>query len=224
MRTPEPNGQVARFEPDATSRMPGDRAPILPRLILASGSPRRRELLTALGVAFTVRPPELDETPGAGESPADYVRRLAREKSEALASDGELVLAADTAVLIGDRLLNKPDGTEEARRMLRLIAGAEHTVLTAVGLWEPARRRSALALERSRVRMASMSDEEIDWYVGTGEPLDKAGAYAVQGLGALFVETVEGNPTTVVGLPVPATYRLFRQLGYDLRAFRHSGR
>jgi septum formation protein len=201
--------------------------PTLPTLVLASASPRRRELLSGLGLAFTVRPVDLDETSLPGEEPRAYVLRLAREKAAARTEPGELVLAADTIVVLDGDLLGKPRDEEDARRMLGRIAGREHTVLTGVALREVGHagrdlRQAAVvtAVEVSRVRMAAMSPEQIAWYVRTGEPLDKAGSYAVQGLGALFVEEVFGNYTNVVGLPLPATYRLFAELGYDLRSFR----
>jgi septum formation protein len=199
----------------------------LPALVLASASPRRRELLSGLGVAFTVRPVDLDETPRSGEEPSDYVLRLAREKAAARVAAGELVLAADTIVVLDGELLGKPRDEADARRMLGRIAGREHTVLTGVALLDATETRegrraglAAMTVEASRVRMAAMSEAEIAWYVATGEPLDKAGSYAVQGLGALFVEEVFGNYTNVVGLPLPATRRLFAELGYDLRRFR----
>lgn len=192
----------------------------LPSLILASSSPRRRELLGSLGLRFTVRAVDLDESPLSGESPAETVLRLAIAKAAARADPGELVLAADTLVVIEGELLGKPKDPADARRMLGRIAGREHTVLTAVALEEPGRGRRTAAVASSRVRMAALSSEEIDWYVETGEPLDKAGSYAIQDLGALFVEEVAGNYTNVVGLPLPLTYRLFRELGYDLRDFR----
>jgi septum formation protein len=193
---------------------------VLPALVLASSSPRRRELLGALGLRFTVRAVDLDETPLAGEDPRDTVLRLARAKAAATAHPGELVLAADTDVVIDGELLGKPRDREDARRMLGKIAGREHTVLTGVALEEPGRDRRAAEVASSRVRMASLSPAEVGWYVATGEPLDKAGSYAVQGLGALFVEEVHGNYTNVVGLPIPLVYRLFREMGYDLRDFR----
>jgi nucleoside triphosphate pyrophosphatase len=192
----------------------------LPTLVLASSSPRRRELLGALGLRFTVRAADLDETPLPGEDPRDTVLRLAKAKAAALAHPGELVLAADTDVVIDGELLGKPTDDADARRMLGRIAGREHTVLTAVALEEPGRDRRVADVASSRVRMAAMSPEEIAWYVATGEPLDKAGSYAVQNLGALFVEEVFGNYTNVVGLPIPLMYRLFKELGYDLRDFR----
>jgi septum formation protein len=152
------------------------------------------------------------------------VRRLASEKAETRDGTDELVLAADTMVVIDGEMLGKPRDPGDARRMLRRIAGCRHEVLTGVALHDAARGRGAGALASSHVEMARMSDEEIAWYVSTGEPLDKAGAYAVQGLGALFVESIHGNYTNVVGLPLPATRRLFRELGYDLLAFRHGAR
>jgi septum formation protein len=167
-----------------------------------------------------VRAADLDETPLPGEEPRDTVLRLAKAKAAARAHPGELVLAADTVVVIDGELLGKPSDPADARRMLGRIAGREHTVLTAVALEEPGRERRVAAVASSRVRMASLAAAEIDWYVETGEPLDKAGSYAVQGLGALFVEEVHGNYTNVVGLPLPLTYRLFREMGYDLRDFR----
>jgi septum formation protein len=199
------------------------------RLVLASGSPRRRELLASLGLDFEVRPVDLDETPRAGEQPEAYVARLAREKAAAALQLGgpgpdELVIAADTVVVLDGELLGKPADPAEARAMLRRLAGREHTVHTGVELAEStgAGVRRAAAIATSRVRIAPLDDATIAWYVATGEPLDKAGAYAIQDLGALFVETVDGNYTNVVGLPVPTVYRLFRELGEDLLAFRHA--
>jgi nucleoside triphosphate pyrophosphatase len=217
--------------------------------VLASASPRRRELLAGLGLRFTVRAADVDEAPLPGETPTACVRRLAIAKAAARVEPNELVLAADTVVVLDGRLLGKPRDAADARRMLAAIAGREHTVLTGVTLqeapgsapaaWTPAAAQAppaALAaisetpedtaggrreteVEATRVRLAHLSPREIDWYVATGEPMDKAGAYAVQGLGALFVEAVYGNYTNVVGLPLPATHRLFGALGYDLRWF-----
>jgi len=167
-----------------------------------------------------VRAADLDESPLPGETPRDMVLRLAKAKAAALAHPGELVLAADTIVVLEGEILGKPKDTADARSMLARIAGREHTVLTGVALEEPGRDRRAAEVASSRVRMAALSPEEIDWYVATGEPLDKAGSYAVQGLGAMFVEEVFGNYANVVGLPIPLTCRLFRELGYDLRDFR----
>jgi nucleoside triphosphate pyrophosphatase len=148
------------------------------------------------------------------------VLRLAKAKAAARAHSGELVLAADTVVVLDGELLGKPTDPADARRMLARIAGREHTVLTAVALEEPGQERRVSAVESSRVRMAALKPEEIAWYVDTGEPMDKAGSYAIQGIGALFVEEVFGNYTNVVGLPLPLTGRLFRELGYELLGFR----
>jgi septum formation protein len=191
----------------------------LPRLVLASGSPRRRELLAGLGVEFDIRPSDIDESPLDGESARACVERLAREKAAHDAGPDELVLAADTVVLIGDRLLGKPADADDARSMLREIGGRTHTVLTGVALHHGASGRTRSCVELSGVRMAQVGEQEIDWYVTTGEPLDKAGSYAIQGRGALFVEAVDGNYTNVVGLPLPATRRLFAELGFELRAW-----
>jgi septum formation protein len=165
----------------------------------------------------------VDETPHLGEDPGAYVLRLAREKARAAARPGELVLAADTSVIIDGEILGKPRDDEDATRMLRLLAGREHEVLTGVALFgaaETGSGRMADRVDRTGVRMAPLTEEEIAWYVATGEPRDKAGAYAIQGLGALFVEGVEGNYSNVVGLPVPVVYRLFGEMGYDLKGMR----
>jgi septum formation protein len=210
----------------------------LPRLVLASGSPRRRQLLGELGLDFEVRPPATDETALPGERPEEMVERLAREKALARLEPGELVLAADTIVVIGGRILGKPADAEEARSMLGGIAGREHEVFTGVALAEGARfdgfdaggraqRRAALRfafrLARTRVTMRSLSAEEIADYVATGEPLDKAGAYGIQGLGALLVDSVNGNYLNVVGLPLPAVAECFADLGWRLLDFRRAG-
>ena len=191
----------------------------LPHLILASGSPRRRDLLDGLGVRFTVRPVDVDETPIPDEDPHAYVERLARSKSAERVDAGELALGADTIVVLDGDLLGKPADEPEAREMLGRLSGREHTVLTGVALTKEDGIQRAV-VEESKVRIASLSDDEIAWYVATGETLDKAGGYAVQGIGAMFVEGVHGDYTNVVGLPLPATYQLFRDMGHDLRGFR----
>lgn len=188
-------------------------------LVLASGSPRRRELLEALGFPLVIRPVDVDESPNGGEAPDDYVRRLARTKAAAAAGleearTGELVLGADTIVVLDGEMLGKPTDSDDARSMLRRLAGRDHEVKTGVALRDLDRGLDEVVEETTRVRFAPLSDEEIDWYVGTGEPLDKAGAYAVQGRGALFVEAVYGSYSCVVGLPIAATYQLLRRAGY----------
>lgn len=159
---------------------------------------------------------DLDESLLPGENPWDYVLRLAIEKAAVQAGPDELVLAADTTVVVDGEILGKPRDDGDARRMLRLLAGREHAVLTGIALQCSA--GEAADVDETRVRFAPLSDDEIDWYVATGEPRDKAGAYAIQGLGSLFVEAVEGSWSNVVGLPIALTYRLFARLGYDLKA------
>jgi septum formation protein len=215
---------TAAAPPAASPRAPR------PRVVLASASPRRRDLLAALGLPFEARPVDLDETPRPDEEPRAYVARLAAEKAAADARPGELVLAADTVVVLpgekgggGPELLGKPRDPTEAEAMLARLAGREHVVFTGVALLAARDGRGgprlATAVEESRVRIAALDAAEIAWYVATGEPHDKAGAYAIQGIGALFVEAIEGNYSNVVGLPLPAVRRLFAELGYDLRDF-----
>jgi septum formation protein len=187
------------------------------RLILASGSPRRRELLAAMGWSFLVLPVELDESPFPGEDAAAYVGRLALAKARAAAelaaseAPGALVLGADTVVALECELFGKPKDPVDARRMLRRLSGRRHQVLTGVALLDG--EREWLEVARTTVEIAPLSEQEIELYVATGEPLDKAGAYAVQGRGALFVSALEGNYSNVVGLPLPVVYRLLLAAG-----------
>jgi septum formation protein len=171
------------------------------RLILASASPRRSELLAAAGLAFVVRPVEVDETPLPRESAADYVTRLAMCKARSARSDdGDVVLAADTTVVAARTILGKPVDEADARRMLGALGGREHEVLTGVAIRHRDDIRSSV--EVSVVRFLPLSPADIDWYVASGEPFDKAGAYAIQGLASRFVDRVEGSYSNVVGLPV----------------------
>jgi septum formation protein len=186
-----------------------------PILVLASASPRRAELLRASGISFTVRVADVIETRRPDESPADYALRLAREKAEAVAQGDELVLGADTIVVLGSEIAGKPRDAADAARMLRALSGRWHEVLTGVCLLRGRQARSALA--RTRVKFAPLSEEEIRWYVASGEPFDKAGAYAIQGYASLFVERIEGSYSNVVGLPVQMVYQLARELGVRLR-------
>ncbi|HXH06564.1 MAG TPA: Maf family protein [Vicinamibacterales bacterium] len=192
------------------------------RLVLASASPRRAELLAAAGFSFDVEPTEIDESPQPGESPDAYVVRLAIAKARAAAERlrggepaGELVvLGADTTVLVDGVVLGKPADDREAAAMLRRLSGRVHDVLTGIALAHDGVVRTAC--ERTRVRMARLAEEEIAWYVATGEPRDKAGAYAVQGRASRFIEAIEGSYTNVVGLPVATVYRLLREAGVSL--------
>lgn len=185
------------------------------RLVLASGSPRRRELLAAMGWSFEVRPVDLDESPWPGEDAAAYVGRLALAKARAAMSRpenaGALVLGADTVVALGGELLGKPSDGEDAKRMLRQLAGRRHEVLTGVALLDG--EREWLEVARTRVEMAPLSDQEIADYVATGEPMDKAGSYAVQGRGGLFVAAIDGSYSNVVGLPVTVVYKMLLAAG-----------
>lgn len=172
---------------------------------------------------FDVRPADLDESVLPGESPDQHVQRLAQDKARARAAAGELVLAADTVVVIDGDILGKPGDAGEARAMLERLAGRRHAVFSGVALVDGSNGRSVHGLARTEVQIVAMTATQIAWYVETEEPMDKAGAYAIQGLGALFVEEVEGNYTNVVGLPIPLTQSLFRDLGFDLRELCQPG-
>jgi septum formation protein len=195
-----------------------------PQLVLASASPRRSALLADLDLVFTIRPPQTDESPLPHERPADLVTRLAREKSQARVDPGEIVLAADTVVVIDNEILGKPVDATDARSMLTRLSGRDHEVYTGVALAQGAGSSTTTRLvsrvERTQVRIRAMSQAEIAAYVAGGEPMDKAGAYAIQGWGAVYVEAITGNYTNVVGLPMPAVEACFRELGFELASFR----
>ena len=183
-------------------------------LILASSSPRRAELLRAAGISFTIRAAGVDESIRPNEPPRDYVARLSREKALAVARDDELTLGADTTVVINGEIAGKPNDAEDAVRMLRSLSGRWHEVLTGVTLTRADQIHSAIA--STRVKFIRLSEAEINWYVSTGEPMDKAGAYAIQGYASLFVERIDGSYSNVVGLPVQLAYQLARQMGVEL--------
>jgi septum formation protein len=172
------------------------------QIILASRSPRRAELLTAAGIPFEVLAADIDETPRANEAPAAYVERLAIEKARAVFAmrPGARVLGADTTVTIDGEILGKPSDTGDALRMLRLLNGRPHEVHTGVALVSAEGVRSAV--DTTRVWFDTMTDEDISWYVATGEPVDRAGAYAIQGFASRFIPRIEGSYSNVVGLPV----------------------
>jgi len=178
-------------------------------LVLSSQSPRRAEILASAGIPFVVRVAPVDETPRPGETPEEYVERLAEEKALAVdAAPDETVLGADTTVVIDGGMLAKPADAADARRMLGLLAGRRHQVLTGIAL----RRGDCVTRDRAvtAVWFAPMTAAEIDAYVASGEPMDKAGAYAIQGLASKFVERIEGCYFNVVGLPVSLVYRRLR--------------
>lgn len=175
-------------------------------LILASQSPRRREILESAGIPFTVLVAGVPEELQNGESPRDYVLRLAQAK--AFAVDGDLVLGADTVVVLDEHILEKPRNAEDAKRMLRLLSGRDHSVITGVCL----RRGSTFQIDacETRVHFLELTSKEIDDYVASAEPLDKAGAYAIQGLASKFIDRIEGDYFNVVGLPVHLVYRMLK--------------
>lgn len=203
------------------------------KLILASSSPRRRELLESIGLEADIIPSHVPEVRRQGESAPDYVRRLAEEKGAEIGrqNPGRWVVSADTVVVIDDHLLEKPLDRAHAERMLGSIAGRTHTVYTGLSLqrFDDHGRPPYCdtSLIESRVTMIDLTSDDIRWYVATGEPMDKAGAYAAQGIGGMFIEAIEGSYTNVVGLPLAAVFRLLRRAGLDpltmsAAAVRHS--
>jgi septum formation protein len=190
-------------------------------LILASASLRRRQLLDNAGFKFIVRPAVIDETLHTGEAPEAFVRRVAQEKASRVAQfspEGTVVLGADTVVEIANEILGKPKDAADAQRMLRLLSGREHRVLTGICVVRAPDCVEALQHETTRLTFAVLDDAEIREYVASGEPFDKAGAYAIQGLGSKFAVRVEGCFFNVVGLPVPLVYKTLKKLsgsGFD---------
>jgi nucleoside triphosphate pyrophosphatase len=184
------------------------------RLILASASPRRAELLTAAGFEFDVIPADVDETPIPGEDPMQYALRVARDKASRVAAhcrvSGAVVLAADTVVVADGEILGKPGDSADARRMLRLLAGRAHDVHTGVVVHQGTAERAEVVT--TRVWFHALDESEIAWYVESGEPDGKAGAYAIQGRAARFIERIDGSWSNVVGLPVATVYRLLLEL------------
>lgn len=182
-------------------------------LILASASPRRHELLTQVSIPHRVQPAHIDETRQIGEDPLAYVRRLAQEKAAVIAREnpGGTVLAADTTVVLNGEVLNKPVDVAEARRMLRALADRTHHVHTGIALWNAGDTHSHV--ESTSVTFTSVPEDELMAYLATGDSLDKAGAYGIQGYAARWIARIEGDFFNVMGLPVAATVRLLRQAG-----------
>jgi septum formation protein len=180
----------------------------LPPLVLASGSPRRAEILTSVGWEFTRSVPDIDESEREGEPPEAYVQRLAEEKAAAVAHQhpGAIVLAADTTVVVDGQILGKPDDLDHAKEMLRILSGRWHDVLTGVAISKNG--SSQVGIERTSVKFVDMNEAEIEFLARMGDPLDKAGAYAVQAQAALFIDSIKGDYWNVVGLPVKLVYRM----------------
>jgi len=184
-------------------------------IVLASSSPRRKQLLELLGLTFEVVPADIDETWRNGEAPAVHAERLARGKAAVVARPESLVVGADTIVVIGGEILGKPRDAAEARAMLRRLSGQGHEVFTAVAVaW---RGKTAAGTSRTSVHVRALDDETIAAYVATGEPLDKAGAYGIQGYGAVLVERIEGDYFTVMGLGLGLFVDLLAPLGLEYR-------
>jgi len=187
-------------------------------LILASASPRRQDLLRSAGIEFAVQPADVDETPLAGEGARECAERLAREKALKVAQSrpDDVVLGADTVVVVKGEMLAKPVDPADAARMLRMLSGREHQVITGVCIVQPGSsgQRSAerTASEMTLVTINELSEDEIREYVATGEPMDKAGAYAIQGIASRWIPRIEGDYSNVVGLPVALVYRMLREM------------
>lgn len=201
-------------------------SPLPRRLILASASPRRRELFAQLGLPSEVRAAQVDETPQPGETAESFVRRLSREKALAVAAQetpGPIIIAADTTVMLDGAILGKPADADEAADMLRRLRGRIHTVLTAITLLDTATGTLVTDLATTSVTMRDYTDEEIAAYVASGDPLDKAGAYAIQHPDFHPVATIEGSYTNVVGLPLDRVVAALERLGVLVGTHRNSG-
>ena len=192
------------------------------RLVLASASPRRRQLLETLSLDFDVVPAGVDETRFQGEPPTAYVERIAESKARAVLEPGRVVIGCDTTVVHEGKVLGKPSHPEEARSMLRRLEGDVHEVFTgiAVGGFEDDRAVLHSVVDVAEVEFLPLTDGEIRDYVATGEPMDKAGSYALQGLGGVFIKRIKGSPFTVIGMPIHLLPRLISAVGADMTFFR----
>jgi septum formation protein len=184
-------------------------------LVLASASPRRQELLRNAGITFEVQPANIPEDPQPGESAKDYTERLAREKALAVANQRrhDVVLGADTVVVVDSQLLGKPSDPADAARMLRMLSGRKHQVITGVCLVVSG--QPSVASETTLVTVSEITDKEIADYVSSGEPMDKAGAYAIQGIASRWIPRIEGDYSNVVGLPVALVFRMLREISSE---------
>ena len=190
------------------------------QLVLASGSPRRKELLSYLGVDFIIRVPEINESVQKGELADQYVQRVASAKASAV--DGDVVLGADTCVVLNGTIYGKPVDVEHAKTMLWELSGKVHQVVTGVSV--RFRDQLLVAFARTRVEFVSLDERLIDWYVDLGESSDKAGAYALQGAGSGLVKAIDGSPSNVIGLPLVETADLLTEAGMELRSSSGSNR
>jgi septum formation protein len=195
------------------------------RIILASTSPRRKELLQSVGIKFEVIAPLSDESLLHNENPRDYVLRLASEKAISISQNLEgdfLVIGADTVVVVGDEILGKPSNVEGATAILSKISGREHHVLTAFSISKPKNTIMHSEVVDTKVRVKTLEPDEIEGYIKTGEPMDKAGAYGIQGIGSFLIKGIEGSYTNVVGLPLVEVLEALKKLG-DLKLFSGYG-
>lgn len=191
----------------------------MPTIVLASASPRRRELLTQVGIPFRVVPGDIDENNAdLSGTPEQKAERLAYMKAKDVASglDDGLVIGADTIVVCGDEIFGKPADENDARRMLMKLGGREHQVITGIAVVDASSGKARTGHEVTRVRFAELTDREIEYYISSGEPFDKAGAYAIQGRAAIFVESLDGCYSNVVGLPLSRLYRLLKDFGVSV--------
>ena len=188
------------------------------QVLLSSGSPRRKELLSFLGIDFQVKIPKVPEIQLAGESPVDFCSRISREKALEVARENPdaLVIGADTVVVVDGMILGKPKDVDQARDYLMLLQNKEHEVYTGYSILYGKHHRTNVV--RTKVHFKHMTVEEISWYISTGEPMDKAGAYAVQGIGSLFIDKVQGSYTNVIGLPLSHVYSDLNQFGISLHS------
>ena len=190
--------------------------------MLASSSTRRRDLLSQLGLDLDVRPADIDEAIHDGERPAEYVRRLGRQKADVVAESLDpgderwVIIGADTCVALDDTIFGKPDGRADAADMLRALSARPHQVVTGVAVVTAS--ATVVDTDATTVTMTPMTDDEIDWYVATGEPDGKAGGFAIQGIGGAFIESIDGSASNVVGLPLALTRRLLGSVGIDVFA------
>ena len=189
-------------------------------LVLASASPRRQELLRNAGIAFKIQPADIPEDPLPGEGAKECAERLAREKALAVARErpDDCVLGADTGVVVDGQILGKPTDAADAARMLRMLSGRQHQVITGVCL--VAGSNTSVSSATTVVTVSEITDKEISDYVATGEPMDKAGAYAIQGIASRWIPRIEGDYSNVVGLPVALVFRMLREIGYQFPVLR----